>query len=349
MDAGSRDVTIKDVARIAGVSPSTVSRVLAGNPRISSETQAKVREVLKALNYYPHAGARSLVTGSSRTIGLITSRPTAETFAAPFFPEVIRGIGSVLETEGYNLLISTVQGEANQREACLHLLRSRHVDGVILSLSVLGDELIHALVAEKRNFVLIGRPADADGRLSHPKVHFVNNDNVLAAAVAVEHLVSRGHRRIAFISGPQHWVFCHDRLQGYRQGLQEAGIPFRPELVQVIPTTQADGARACERLLALPDPPTAILAVDDCVALGVLEAALRRGRRIPADLAVAGFNDSPITAWTRPPLTTVRIPVFELGATAARMLVNRLHGIPSRPHQVVLPSQLIARESTVGG
>lgn len=340
--------TIKDVARLAGVSPSTVSRVLAGNPRISPETHEKVREVLRQLNYHPHAGARSMVTGTSRTIGLITSRPTAQAFATPFFPEVIRGIGSILEAEGYNLLLSTAQGEANQRAECLDMLRSRKVDGVILTISRLGDGLIDALAAEKRHFVLIGRPADKVGRLSHKEVPLVNNDNVSAATVAVEHLVSRGHRQIAFINGPAHWVFCHDRFQGYRQGLAEAGIPFRPELVQEGGITQQDGALAAERLLSLPEPPTAILAVDDTVALGVLEAALKRGIRVPGDLAVAGFNDSPITSWTRPQLTTVRIPVYDLGAMAARMLVGLLHGIPSRPHQVILPSQIVVRESTFG-
>ncbi len=345
----TKDATIKDVAKVAGVSPSTVSRVLAGDPRISPETQQKVHLVLTELNYHPHAGARSLVTGSSRTIGLITSRPTTEAFATPFFPEVIRGIGSVLEAEGYDLLLSTAQGESNQRRACLHMLRSHHVDGIILTVSRLGDELIDALVAEQRNFVLIGRPADRNGQLSHPKVHFVNNDNVLAAVMTVEHLVSRGHRRIAFINSPEHWVFCYDRLQGYRQGLAEAGLLFDPGLVQHSNITQQDAAQATHRLLSLPQPPTAILAVDDWVALGVLETALRRGIRVPADLAIAGFNDSPITSWTRPSLTTVRTPVYDLGALATRMLVDLLKGIPTRPHQVILPSQIIVRESTLGG
>jgi DNA-binding LacI/PurR family transcriptional regulator len=342
------DVTIKDVARAAGVSASTVSRVLTGNPRISPETQEKVRLVLRNLKYHPHAGARSLVTGSSRTIGLVTSRPGAETFANPFFPEVIRGICSVLEVAGYNLVLSTAQGEANQRKSCLDMLRSRHVDGVILTSSRLGDELIDALVSEGRNFVLIGRPADKAGNLSHPAVYAVNNDNILAAAVATAHLVSGGHRRIAFVTGPQHWVYCFDRLQGYRQGLSQAGLPLDPALVQQGNITQQDGNRAVDRLFSLPEPPTAILAMDDTLALGALEAAQRRGLRVPADLAVAGFNDSPIASWTRPQLTTVRIPVFDLGAMAARMLAGLLDGTHARPHQVILPSEIIIRESTAG-
>jgi len=337
------DVTIKDVARVAGVSPSTVSRVLAGNPAISLETQEKVRGVLREMNYYPHAGARSLVTGTSRTIGLVTSRPTTETFANPFFPEVIRGIGSVLDTEGYNLLLST-----SQREACLQMLRTRHVDGVILTSSLLGDQLIDALVAEKRNFVLIGRPADHTGQLSHASVNFVNNDNVAAAALATEHLLQRGHRRVAFVSGPQERVYCFDRLQGYRKALATAGLPFEPELVREGRVTQQDGAQALDQLLTLPAPPTAILAMDDILALGVLDAAARRGLRIPADLAIVGFNDSPITTRTRPPLTTVRIPVFDLGAMAARMMLAMLNGASFSPHQVILPSQIIPRESTGG-
>lgn len=340
--------TIVDVAKLAGVSPSTVSRVLAGNPRISAETQERVRDAMRDLDYHPHAIARSLVTKSSRTIGLVTARPATQTFANPFFPEVIRGIASVVEGEGYNLLLSASRGEQNEREACLSLLRSRHVDGVILTSSRLGDRLIEALVRDEAKVVLIGRPADAAGGPAHPALHWVNNDNVSAAAVAVEHLVGLGHRRIAFINGPHDWVFCFDRLQGYRTALADAGIPFDPALVRQGNITQQDGVRALESLLGLPERPSAIVAVDDSLALGAMEAALKRGLRVPSDLAIVGFNDDPVTAWTRPPLTTVRIPVFDLGAMAARMLLGRLQGRPVRPNQVILPSQIIARESTLG-
>lgn len=341
-------VTIKDVAKAAGVSPSTVSRVLAGNARISLKTQEKVRQALKELNYHPHAGARSLVTGSSRTIGLITSRPSAQTFATTFFPEVIQGISSVLEDKGYHLLLSTVQDEAHQRDDCLAILRSRQADGVILTLSQLGDPLIDALMHEHYPFVLIGRPAGPDGSLSYPEVPFVNNDNVSAAASVVEHLTGLGHRRIGFVTGPRARVYCYDRLEGYRTGLAEAGIPFDEALVMEGNLTQQDANQALRQLLALADPPTAVIAVDDTLALGVLEAALHMGLRIPGDLAIAGFNDSPLWRWIQPPLTTVRIPDYDLGVMAARMLIGFLKGRPSRPHQVILPSQLIVRASTVG-
>ncbi|MCG0238910.1 MAG: LacI family transcriptional regulator [Firmicutes bacterium] len=340
--------TIKDVARAAGVSPSTVSRVLAGHPRISQATRERVLQAMQELNYHPNAIARSLVTRTSRTIGLITSRPTEQAFANPFFPEVIRGIGSVLEEEGYNLLLATTHGEDDDYEACMRLFRGRQVDGVILTSSRLGDRLIAALVAEEQPFVLIGRPLDAEGRPVYSEAHWVNNDNVAAAQTAVEHLLSLGHRRIGFVNGPPHWVFTYDRLEGYRTALARAGIAYDPDLVLSGHITQQDGGRALERLLSLPDPPTAIVAVDDTLALGVLDAALRRGLRVPEDLAVVGFNDDPITAWTRPTLTTVRIPVFELGVMAARMLVSILRGQPVRPRQVILPCQLIVRASTVG-
>ncbi|HEY8346553.1 MAG TPA: LacI family DNA-binding transcriptional regulator [Symbiobacteriaceae bacterium] len=340
-------VTIKDVARLAGVSPSTVSRVLAGSPRISPKTQEKVRQALKELNYHPHAGARSLVTGSSKTIGLITSRPIVQAFASTFFSEVIQGIGSVLEAEGYNLLLSTALDEDAGREACLEMLRSRHADGAILTMSRLDDPLINALVAEKRHFVLIGRPADREGRLI-PDVPYVNNDNVSAAAAVVAHLVSLGHRRIGFITGLRERVYCYDRLQGYRKGLEEAGISYDPALVVEGNITQADAGLALERLMSLSDPPTAVMAGDDVLALGALDAALRMGLRIPGDLALSGFNDTPLWRWIRPRLTTVRIPMYDLGVMAARMLIGLLKGRPSCPPYVILPSQLIVRESTTG-
>lgn len=340
-------VTIKDVARLAGVSPSTVSRVLAGSAKISPKTQEKVRQALRELNYHPHAGARSLVTGNSRTIGMITARPATQTFATSFFWEAIQGIGSVLETTGYNLLLSTARDETAGREACLEMLRSRHADGVILTMSQLEDPLIQALVAEKWPFVLIGRPADREGQLV-PDVSYVNNDNVSATAAVVAHLVSVGHRRIGFITGPRERVYCYDRLQGYREGLEQAGIPFDPDLVSEGNITRSEGSQALERLMSLQNPPSAVVAVDDILALGVLDAALKMGLRIPGDLALACFNDSPLWAWTRPRLTAVRIPMYDLGVMAARMLIGLLKGRPSCPPYVILPSQVIVRESTVG-
>lgn len=332
--------TIRDVAQRAAVSPSTVSRVLAGSTRISPDTHARVQKAMDELNYHPHAIAASLARRSTQSIGMVISRPPEQAFANPFFAEVIRGIGSVLHEAGLHLLLSFTPTPAEAHRVCLGLLRQRRVDGVILTSARQQDPLIAELHRECFPFVLIGRTQDG------PPVSWVNNDNVLVGALATDHLLSRGHRRIALIIGPRDEVVSADRRQGWAQALARAGVPAPTEYVVDGGFTQEGAYRAMERLLALPERPTAVVAADDVMALGALRAAKEHGLSVPGDLALVGVNDDPISAYLQPPLTTVRIPVFELGATAARSLIELLSPGSLGPRQVILPSQLVVRESS---
>ena len=332
--------TIRDVARRAAVSPSTVSRVLAGSSRISPDTHARVRRAMDELNYYPHAIASSLARRSTRSLGMVIARPPEQAFANPFFAEVMRGIGAVLHEAGLHLLLSfTPTAEAAHR-VCLGLLRQHRVDGVILTSARHHDRLIAELHAERHPFVLIGRTLDG------PPVSWVNNDNVLVGAMATDHLLGRGYRRIALIIGARDEVVSTDRHQGWAQSLRAAGVPAPAEYVVDGNFTQDGAYRAMERPLSLPAPPTAVVAADDVMAMGALRAAKDRGVSVPGDVALVGVNDDPISAYLQPPLTTVRIPVFELGATAARALIDLLSRGTPGPRQVILPSQLIIRESS---
>jgi len=330
--------TIKDVAAAAGVAPSTVSRVLAGSSRISPQTHEKVQAAMKALKYHPNAIARSLAQKTTQTIGLVMARPVEQAFANPFFPEVMRGIGSVLHARGYHLLLSMAATPAEERAACLKLLRQRHVDGVILTTSHSKDRLVDDLLKEGYPFVLIGR---AEGQRA---ASWVNNDNVAVGAMATEHLISRGHRRIALINGPLDTLVALDRRKGYLDALTRGGLSRRPEWEMDGGFSKEGGTRAMHGLLSLPEPPTAVFCVDDATAVGALIALKERGK-IGA-VAIAGVNDDPLTALTDPPLTTVRIPVFDLGATAATVLIDGLTGRVTGPRQIILPSQLIVRDST---
>jgi DNA-binding LacI/PurR family transcriptional regulator len=330
--------TIKDVAAAAGVSPSTVSRVLTGSSRISPETHEKVRAAMKALNYHPNAIASSLARKSTNTIGLIISRPAEQAFANPFFPEVMRGIGSALYNQGYNLVLTMTGSPAEERSSCLKLLRQRRVDGVILTTARVQDSLMDSLLKEAYPFVLIGRPS------GNRQINWVNNDNAAVGAMAVEHLMSRGHRHIALINGPVDTIVAIDRRQGYRDTLGRAGLPVRPEYEVDGSYTREGGARAMHQLLNLPDPPTAVFCADDAMAVGAMTALKAMGRT--SSVALVGVNDDPLTALIDPPLTTVRIPVFELGADAARLLVDILAQRVEGVRQVVLPSQLVIRESS---
>jgi DNA-binding LacI/PurR family transcriptional regulator len=329
---------MKDVAAAAGVAPSTVSRVLAGSSRISPETHEKVRAAMKALNYHPNAIARSLARNASHTIGLVIARPVEQAFANPFFPEVMRGIGSTVYPQGYNLVLAMASSPAEERKECLRLVRQRRVDGVILTSGRVGDRLINDLAAEEHPFVLIGRSPDS------LCINWVNNDNVAVGAMAAEHLMSRGHRRIALISGSAEMLVTVDRRRGYQETLLRAGLPVHPEYEVDGGFTREGGYRAMYQLLNLPTPPTAVFCLDDAMAVGAMTALKESGNT--GRVAVIGVNDDPLTALIDPPLSTVRIPVFDLGATAAGMLVDILKGKVQGTRQVILPSQLVVREST---
>lgn len=335
---GHSVATIKDVARAADVAPSTVSRVLAGSSRISPETQEKVRAAMRELNYHPNAIARSLVAKSTHTIGLVISRPAEQAFANPFFPEVMRGIGAVLQAEGYSLMLTMTADPTEERAACMKMLRGRRVDGVLLTSARLQDQFIDDLLTENHPFVLIGRVPD------HRPVTWVNNDNVAVGEMAVEHLISRGHRRIALISGPADMTVTHDRHQGFVGALQRSGLPVVPGYQLDGGFTKEGGFRAMVQLLSQPEPPTAVFCSDDAMAVGAMMALREQG--LTREVALLGVNDDPLTALIDPPLSTIRIPVFDLGATASRMLVDILAHRVSGPRQVILPSQLVVRESS---
>ncbi len=330
--------TIKDVARAAGVSPSTVSRVLAGSPRISAETHKKVRDAMRKLNYYPNAIARSLVRKATHTIGLIIARPAEQAFANPFFPEVMRGIGSVLSAEGYNMMLNMTSTPEEERHACMKLLWQRRVDGVILTSVRAQDRLLDDLIAGEHPFVMIGQVSD--GR----PVNWVNNDNVAVGEMAVEHLVSKGHQRIAMINGPADLTVSIDRKRGFLQAMERFHLPVRPEYEVDGRFTKEGAYRAMMQLLSLPEPPTAVFCADDTMAVGALMALKEKG--LARSVALLGVNDDPLTALIDPALSTIRIPVFDLGATAARTLVDILARGVKGPRQVLLPSQLVVREST---
>lgn len=332
--------TMKDVARAAGVAPSTVSRVLAGSSRISPDTHERVRKAMRDLNYHPNAIARSLARSVSHTIGLVIARPADQAFANPFFAEVVRGISSVLNRAGYNLLLLPTDSPEHERQGCLRLLRGRRADGVILATARVNDPLVADLAREDHRFVVIGRVPG-----SRP-VTWVNNDNVAVGHAATQHLLDRGHRRIALINGPSDLVVSLDRREGYAQALSAAGLSPDAALMQDGGFTREGGYHAMLRLLDQTDPPTGVFCTDDTMAVGALQACGERQAAVPGRVALVGVNDDPLAAHVYPPLTTVRIPVFELGATAARTLVDMLSGELTAVRQIILPSELISRAST---
>lgn len=332
-------VTIKDVARQAGVSPSTVSRVIADHPRISPETKEKVRGVMVAMGYYPNAIARSLVNQTSNSLGVIRSRTAEENFANPFFPAVIQGISSVAHKHRLNLVLSTSSTFEQEDEECLDLLRQRRVDGVILLASHRQDRLIPRLSEGNFPFVLIGR---YDG----PEViNWVNNDNRQDAKTAVSYLLKKGHRKIACLDGDPRYIVSLDRFTGYGEALAEWNVPVDRDLVEHSEFSVESGYQATLRLLNRESRFTALFAVDDLMAIGAMRALQERGFRVGRDVAVIGFNNTVLGACVQPALTSVHVPIYELGQIAVQMLVAQIYGSREGPDHQMLPAHLVARDS----
>jgi DNA-binding LacI/PurR family transcriptional regulator len=334
-------VTIIDVAKKAGVSPSTVSRVISNHPRISVNTAAKVKVIMEELGYHPNVMAKSLVSKTSNTIGIILPKPAEELFLNLFFAEVIRGIVTQSTRSGFDLMLTTGATEQEELEAMTKLVKGRRVDGIILLYSRRNDPLIAFLRKQEFPFVLIGRSEDA------PDILSVDNNNVQAAYDATQHLIAQGHKRIGFVSGPPNLIVSKDRLEGYLQALKEAGLKGNPEWIVEGEFLQESGYRAMSFFMSLPERPTALVAVDDIVAFGVLRGLTELGFRVPHDLSLVGFNNISMSELATPPISSIDIGIYQLGYTASQTLIRSVKGEAIHQNHQIIPHRLVVRESSL--
>jgi LacI family transcriptional regulator len=323
--------TIKDVAKRAGVSVSTVSMALNDYPRIAQETKLKVLAAAKELNYQPNAMARGLKSRRTESIGLILTD-----ISGPFYSELIKGVEDVVIERGYQLVISSAH--AGREESARRLLSEGRTDGLIVLAPNLKDSDLTAVAGPDLPLVLLDRS------LVGPGISTIQADNVAAAATAVQHLINLGYRTIAYVSGPHLSTDNQNRLQGYRQALQRAGIPEEPSLIVPGDFTEQGGRRAAQWLLDRGAPPEAVFAANDEMAIGVMEVFRERGIRVPEDVAVVGFDDIRLASYVRPALTTVRQFKYELGQRAATMLFTMLDGT-SQERREQIGTELVVRDS----
>lgn len=333
-------VTIKDVAKKAGVSPSTVSRVIAEHPRISAETSKRVKEVMEELGYHPNMMAKSLVSKTTRTIGVILPRPAEELLLNFFFYELMRGVLAQLTRAGYDLLMAGGSNEREELETVTRLVRGGRIDGLLLLYSRSSDPVIHFLHEEKVPFVLIGRSLD------YENIHSVDNDNIQAAYDATNHLIAQGQKRIGFVSGPARLAMTQDRMTGYTKALSEVGLPFKNGWVVEGEFLLESGYRAMASIMSQPEPPTALVVIDDVVAFGVLKGLAELGYRIPQDVAIVSFNNIALTELTMPPITSVDIGTYQLGYTASQMVLRLIQQEAVLSRQII-PHRLVIRESSL--
>lgn len=321
------NVTIRDVAARAGVSVATVSRVFNRKGPVREDTVKKVMEIAGEMQYVPHAGARSLSTRSTRTIGVLLPDLHGE-----FFSEVIRGIDVAARQRGYHILVSGSHSDAEEMSVMLRALRGR-VDGLIVMSPDLGLGPISGALAADTPVVLLNTAAS--GRRT------IRIDNYAGARAVMVHLLSLGHERIAFITGPERNTDASERRRGYRDALGD-----HPRIEVSGDFTEDSGYHAVPELLSMTERPAAIFAANDAMAIGALRALREAKIRVPEDMALVGFDDIPIARYLTPPLTTVRVEIAELGRRAVDHVVNTLeHGVEGARKHDVITTTLVVRES----
>lgn len=330
----ARKITIRDVARKARVSTATVSRVLAGVDVVSEDLADRVRSAARQLRYQPSRLARSLRSRKAHTVAVLI--PNIQN---PFFTGVLRGIEDLLQATDYTLILGNSDDNPTRERGYLDLLRAEGVGGLILVPGLEGARPYREVLDAGVPIVAIDRFVDD---LEADSVTVANADG---AAAAVRHLIGLGHRRIAIITGPENVSTATERLAGWSTAMKEAKLPHGKELVHHVPFRQEGGYAATGKLLALPEPPTAIFAASDFIALGVLRALHERRLRIPEQVAVVTFDDMPWAAALQPPLTAVAQPTYQIGATAARLLLERIRQPGRSFERVRLDTQLVVRAS----
>jgi DNA-binding LacI/PurR family transcriptional regulator len=327
--------TLEEVAARAGVGRGTVSRVVNGSPRVSPQAREAVLRAIDELGYVPNRAARTLVTRRTDTVALVVAESDQRLFGEPYFAGIIRGISNGLGDTGLQLLLALARSPAEYGRL-EEYLTTQHVDGVLLTSLHAEDPLPAKLEANGVPTVLGGCPPGLS------PVSYVDVDNRSGAREAVGHLIAGGRRRIATIAGPQDMGVGIDRLAGYREALADAGLP---EYVEYGDFGEASAIAAAERLLAREPELDAVFAASDPMAFGALRILHRRGRRIPDDVAVIGFDDSSAAAIADPPLSTVHQSLEEMGVEMARLLVSRIRGEAVDEPVVILQPHLVLRES----
>jgi DNA-binding LacI/PurR family transcriptional regulator len=332
-----RRVTINDVAKLAGVSYQTVSRVINNKPNVSTTTRQRVQEIITETGYRPSPIARSLATARSATIGLVVPD-----IANLYFSAIARGVEQVAYANNYNVLLCNTGEDASRELEVLYTLDERFVDGVIACGLRQEDAPLQQALAQFRAAILVNR------RFADKTIPSIMVDDVLGSSVATQHLLQMGHTGIGYLAGPTASYSGAKRLQGYEQALAEAGIERQAGWVQHCLPTFAGGQAAAHSLLTSHPELTALFCYNDLVAVGALWDCALQGRRVPEDIAVVGYDDIMMASEVSPPLTTCRVPCVEMGSLAVSMLLHCINDEADSCEEIVMIPELVVRASTLG-
>lgn len=332
------DLTLEDIAKQAGVSPATVSRVLNDYPHVRDDVRTRVLEVIENTGYHRNVAARALASQRSWMIGMVLPRSVASFFADPYFPSLTQGIAQACNQNDYTLALFLVGTKEDDEKIFSRVSRSGLLDGVLVQSSVTSDYLIDRLAKTKVPMVVLGRPPHKTD------VSYIDVDNVMAAHTAVTHLIEVGRKRIGTITGPQDTTVGMDRKEGYLKALSDRGFEMDQRLVETGDFTEEGGYLAMQRLM--PARPDAVFVASDIMTIGAIRAARQAGLRVPEDIAFVGFDDLPLARMTEPQLTTMQQPVQQSGVKAVEMLIELIDNNQEPTQRIIMDAKLVVRDSS---
>lgn len=332
-----KNATLYDIARELGLSVTAVSRALNGKDGVSEETKAKVKEAAKRLNYTPNILAKSLRINSTKTIGVVVSDSSYS-----FSTGIIKGLEKTAADRGYNIILSNTDKDYEKEKKAIELLASKRIDGLIILSSLLAkseDDINFIRGLGVPSIFVTRKPVCSDS-------DYVLNDNFKGAFLITDYLIKKGQRKIHYLNGPKDISSITARLEGYKSALEDNNIEYDPLIVYHIDETQEAGYSAMSKLLDKDGDIKAVMCGCDIIAIGVMQAILDKGYRIPEDIKVAGYDDIEFACYLRVPLTTVRQPQYTMGCEAMRILLDKVESVDESVRQVILDPELIIRQST---
>jgi len=329
-------MNLEEVAKLSGVSRSTVSRVVNNDPNVSDTTREKVLEVIRQVNFQPNAAAQSLAAGRTRILGLVIPMGVAALFSDPYFPLLLQGMSSACNAHDYSVMLWLAEPEY-ERRTIRKIMHSGLIDGVVLASQLNDDPVGQALIEGDVPFILVGRHPTND------RVNYIDVDNRNSSRDIVTHLIRLGRRRVATIAGPKNLIAGADRLQGYYDAFRARNLTVDSDLVVEGDFSESGGYAAMQRLLLR--QLDAVFVASDTMAIGALRALREAGKQVPDDIAVVSFDDMPFAARADPPLTTVRQPIIRMGAMAAETLIDIIESSDTNPRRILVPTELVMRAS----
>ena len=331
------DLTLEDIARQAGVSRSTVSRVVNNQPNVSPQVRKNVLKTIRNTGYHPNAAARSLASQRSWMLGLVLPRNTSSFFTDPYFPHLTQGIAYACNNHNYTLSLFLVGNEEDEKKISPRISRRGLLDGILVQSGQEGDKMLDQLTRSSVPVVVLGRPFEVDG------VSYIDVDNINAAKKATQHLISLGYQRIGMITGAKTSTVSQDRREGFLKAFADIGNVPDLSLIAEGDFSENSGYLAMQRLLPL--KPEAVFAQSDIMAVGAARAVEEAGLKVPGDVALVGFDDIPVASLTKIKLTTVRQPITRFGIKAVELLIDLIEKGTEPARRLILDTELIVRES----